>query len=119
MPPICNVNAVITCPHQSGIAKPPPKQGKVMVGGAPALRITDVMGAPVLPGCVNLPTPATPAFKPCTTIAAPAAMGSAKVLIGGVPALLATSLMTTDSVVPVPNGTTVKFAGQILVNASG
>jgi hypothetical protein len=119
VPPICNVNAVITCPHQSGIAKLAPRQMQVNVGGAPALRITDMAGVPVLPGCVNLPTPATPAFKPCTTVTAPAAMGSTKVLIGGVPALLATSLMTTDSVVPMPNGTTVKFAGQILVNASG
>ena len=62
MPPICNVNAVITCPHQAGIAKPIPKQMQVMVGGAPALRITDMPGTPILPGCPNLPTPGTPAF---------------------------------------------------------
>ena len=119
MPPICNVNAVITCPHQAGIAKPVPKQTTVMVGGAPALRITDMAGTPILPGCPNLPTPGTPTFVPCATIVAPAAMGSTKVMIGGVPALLGTSMMTTNSVAPVPNGTTVKFPGQVVVNAGG
>ncbi len=118
MPPICNVNAVITCPHQSGMIKPVPKQMTVMVGGAPALRVTDMAGAPVLPGCPNLPTPGTPAFVPCATVVTPAVMGSTKVMIGGVPALLATSMMTTNCVVPVPNGATVKFAGQVLVNAT-
>jgi hypothetical protein len=119
VPPICNVNAVITCPHQSGVAKPIPKQMKVMVGGAPALRITDMPGTPILPGCPNLPTPATPAFVPCATIVAPAAPGSTKVMIGGVPALLSSSLMTTNCVVPVPSGASVKFPGQVLVNATG
>jgi hypothetical protein len=40
-------------------------------------------------------------------------------MIGGVPALLQSSLMTSNSVVPVPNGTTVKFPGQVIVNANG
>jgi hypothetical protein len=33
--------------------------------------------------------------------------------------LLATSTMTTNSVAPVPNGATVKFSGQTVVNANG
>jgi hypothetical protein len=119
VPPICNVNAVITCPHQSGMVKPPPRQTQVMIGGAPALRITDLAGAPVLPGCPNLPTPVTPNLKPCTTVPAPAVNGSTKVMIGGQPALLQTSLMSSDCAPPVPNGTTVKFAGQTTVNANG
>jgi hypothetical protein len=118
VPPICNINAVITCPHQAGIAKPIPKQTQVIIGGAPALRITDMPGTPIMPGCPNLPTPGTPAFVPCATIVAPATPGSTKVMIGGQPALLATSLMTTNCVVPVPNGASVKFAGQSLVNAT-
>lgn len=118
MPPICNVNAVITCPHQTGIAKPVPKQTQVLVGGAPALRITDVAGAPILPGCTQLPTPGTPGFVPCATIVAPAAAGSTKVMIGGAPALLATSTMTSNGV-PVPAPVTVKFPGQVQVNANG
>ena len=118
MPPICNVNAVITCPHQTGMVKPVPKQVQVMVGGSPALRITDMAGAPVLPGCTQLPTPGTPAFVPCATVVAPAAAGSTKVMIGGAPALLATSTMTTNGV-PVMTPATVKFAGQVKVNANG
>jgi hypothetical protein len=112
------VNAVITCPHQTGMAQPVPKQAQVMVGGAPALRITDMAGTPILPGCPQLPTLATPAFVPCATIVAPAAAGSTKVMIGGVPALLATSTMTTNGI-PVMTPATVKFPGQVLVNANG
>jgi hypothetical protein len=117
MPPICNANAVITCPHQAGMVKPIPQQMQVLIGGAPALRITDMPGAPIM-GCPNLPTPGTPTFVPCVSVVAPAVMGSTKVFIGGAPALLATSLMTTNCVVPVPNGATVKMAGQMLVNAT-
>jgi hypothetical protein len=97
VPPICNANAVITCPHQAGMAK---------------------AGAPIV-GCPNLPTPGTPTFVPCLTVVAPAVMGSTKVMIGGVPALLANSMMTTNCVVPVPNGATVKVPGQFNVMANG
>jgi hypothetical protein len=96
-----------------------PKQTQVMVGGAPALRVTDMPGTPFLPGCPNVPTPGTPTFVPCATIVSPAVMGSTKVMIGGIPALLQTSLMTSNCVVPVPNGVTVKSPGQMKVNANG
>jgi hypothetical protein len=118
VPPICNINAVITCPHQSGVARPVPKQTTVMVGGAPALRITDMAGTPILPGCTQLPTPGTPTFVPCATIVAPAMGGSTKVMIGGVPALLATSTMTTNGI-PLNMPATVKSPGQMTVNANG
>jgi hypothetical protein len=36
-----------------------------------------------------------------------------------VPALLATSLMTTNCVAPVPNGARVTSPGQVIVNAGG
>jgi hypothetical protein len=119
VPPICNINAQITCPHQTGLAKPVPKQTKVMIGGAPALRVTDMAGTPILPGCTNLPTPGTPTFVPCATIVAPATPPSTKVMIMGVPAMLSTAMMTTNCVVPVPNGAMVKFPGQMKVMASG
>jgi hypothetical protein len=119
VPPICNINAVITCPHQAGKVQLIPKQTTVMVGGAPALRATDMPGMPVLPGCPNLPTPGTPTFVPCTAVITPGVPPSTKVMIGGQPALLANATMTTNSVVPVPSGTTVKFPGQVLVQASG
>jgi hypothetical protein len=116
VPPICNINAVITCAHQAGIAKPIPKQMQVNVGGAPALRITDMPGTPFLPGCPNM---GAPGLVPCATIVAPAVMGSTKVMIGGIPALVGTSLMTSNCVAPVPNGVMVKFPGQVIVNANG
>ena len=87
------------------------------MGGAPALRISGLAGAPVLPGCTNVPTPATPNLEPWTTVPAPAAAGSTNVLTGGQAALVRTSLTSTDCSPPVPNGTTVKFAGQTIVNA--
>jgi hypothetical protein len=118
VPPICNVNAVITCPHQSGMVKPVPKQVQVMVGGAPALRAPDMAGTPILPGCSQLPTPATPAFLPCLVVVAPATPGSTKVMIGGMPAMLATDTMTTNGV-PVMTPATVKFPGQVKVNVNG
>ncbi len=90
----------------------------VLVGGAPALRAADMAGAPILPGCPQLPTPATPAFAPCLTVVAPAAPGSTKVFIGGLPALLATDTMTTSGI-PVMTPATVKFPGQVTVNANG
>jgi hypothetical protein len=118
VPPICNANAVITCPHQTGVIRPVPRQVTVLIGGAPALRAADMAGAPILPGCPQLPTPATPAFLPCVTVVAPAVPGSTKVLIGGLPALLATDTMTTSGV-PVMTPATVKFPGQVTVNANG
>jgi hypothetical protein len=39
-------------------------------------------------------------------------------MVGGVPALLATSTMTSNGV-PVPTPVTVKFPGQVQVNANG
>ena len=117
MPPICNINAVITCPHQGGIAKPVPKQTVVNIGGAPALRATDMPGTAILPGCPNLPTPATPNV-PCSVVVSPAMPASTKVLIQGQPAMLSTGLMTTNCVAPIPNGARVTFPGQIMVIAA-
>jgi hypothetical protein len=106
----------MTCPHQTGVLQAIPKQTTVLIGGAPALRAADMAGTPILPGCSQLPTPATPAFLPCVVVAGPAAPGSTKVLIGGLPALLATDTMTTNGV-PVMTPATVKFPGQVTVIA--
>jgi hypothetical protein len=55
---------------------------------------------------------------PCATVVAPAAGGSTKVMIGGAPALLSTSTMTSNGI-PLNMPVTVKFPGQVLVNANG
>jgi hypothetical protein len=116
MPPICNINAVIQCPHQGGVAKLAPRQFVVNIGGAPALRATDMPGQPFLPGCPNL---GSPGQVPCATIISPAMPASRKVFIQGQPALLSNGLMNSNGVPPVPNGVTVKLPGQITVIAAG
>ena len=114
MPPICNINAVIQCPHQGGVAKPVPKQTVVNIGGAPALRATDMPGTPILPGCPNIGT----GIVPCSAVITPALLASTRVFIQGQPAMLSTGLMTTNSVAPVPNGAKVTFPGQTTVIAA-
>jgi hypothetical protein len=117
VPPICNSNAVVTCPHQGGVAKLVPKQMVVNIGGVPAMRATDMPGTPVMPGCPNLPTPATPNV-PCSVVVSPAMPASTKVFIQGQPAMLSTGLMTTNCVAPIPNGARVTFPGQTTVIAA-
>jgi hypothetical protein len=114
VPPICNINAVIQCPHQGGVAKLMPKQSVVNIGGAPAVRATDMPGTPILPGCPNIGT----GLAPCATVVSPAMPMSTKVMIQGQPAMLSTGLMTTSSVPPVPNGARVTFPGQTTVIAA-
>ena len=114
VPPICNINAVIQCPHQSGVAKLMPKQTVVKIGGAFALRATDMPGTPILPGCPNIGT----GIVPCSVVVSPAMPASTKVMIQGQPAMLSTGLMTSNSVAPVMNGTKVSFPGQTTVIAA-
>ena len=118
MPPICNINAVIQCPHQTGVAKLAPKQTVVKIGGAFAMRATDMPGTPILPGCPNLPTPGTPALVPCSVVVSPAVPASTKVFIQGQPAMLSTGAMTTNCVAPILNGAKVAFPGQTTVIAA-
>jgi hypothetical protein len=96
MPPLLNANAVIMCAH-GGKVTPIPSQTQVLIQGAPALCVTDLIAAPVV-GCPLAPTPAT---KPCTTaITVLPGSWSLKVLVAGRPALLATATGVTDSVPP-------------------
>ena len=117
MPPLVNISAQITCCHAGPVVLLP-KQTTVMVGGAPALRVTDVAGNPT-----TCPVPPSPASKPCTTstmIPTPGANASTKVMIGGVPALLGNPTVPgiTDGA-PVPCPTLmVTFPGQVQVIAT-
>jgi hypothetical protein len=115
VPPICNVNAVVQCPHQGGVVKLVPKQTVVNIGGAPALRATDMPGMAFMPGCPNVGT----GLVPCTAVITPAMPASKKVFIQGQPAMLATGLMNSNCSAPVPNGVTVKLPGQTTVIAAG
>jgi hypothetical protein len=109
--PALNANAVIQCTHMGKVTVIP-KQMQVTIGGAPALRLTDVMGA-VIAGCANVPTPA--GTKPCLTVVAPAQLWASKtVTVGGMPLLMQMPgpTGTTDGVPPLPMiGLMCSFSG--------
>jgi len=112
--PIVNINAVITCAH-GGKVTLLPKQFKVLVGGAPALCVGDLVGSPII-GCVQPPTPTT---APCLIVASeiplPMVGMAPKVLVGGKPVLLAGINGVTSGVPPSP--LIVSFPGQTTVLA--
>jgi hypothetical protein len=98
VPLVLNAAAQLQCPHGGRVAAIPGQQ-RVLAGGAPALRVSDVEGAPIV-GC---PVPPTPTTKPCTAVAAvlPGSWAST-VLAGGEPVLLQTLVAVTDGVPPGP-----------------
>lgn len=114
MPRLCNANAVIVCPHTSGIVNVTASQQAVRIGGAPALRINDVPTWAIRPGCPQVGIGLTP----CAKVMALTVGGSAKVIVGGQPALLDTAQMTTNGV-PVFTPATVTQPGQVAVSAGG
>jgi hypothetical protein len=107
--PALNSSAVITCTH-GGKVTAIPKQMQVTMGGSPALRLTDLMGSPII--CTVPPTPST---KPCLTVVAPPQIWASKtVTVGGLPLLMQMPgpSGTTDGVPPVPMaGLICAFAG--------
>jgi hypothetical protein len=112
MPFILTSNAVLTCAH-GGIVTVLPRQTQVMIAGGAVLRLTDLVGAPIV-GC----TQTVPPMKPCTTIPAPPYVGFAPtVLVGGIPVLLQTFQALTDGA--PPGIVSVTFAGQALAQAKG
>jgi hypothetical protein len=103
MPPLVNANATVLCAH-GGTVTLMPRQTKVLAGGSPVLRASDLAGAPIL-GCALPPSPSS---KPCLTVISvapiPGSSVSAKVLVSGEPALIASGPWTavTDCVPPTP-----------------
>jgi hypothetical protein len=92
--PALNSSAVVQCPHATGKVTIIPKLPTVTIGGSPALRLTDLMGSPVV-GCAIPPSPSS---KPCIAVVAPpAAWASKTVTVGGLPLLMQ---------MPAPNGMT-------------
>jgi hypothetical protein len=109
MPPLVNVNAVITCAH-GGQVTLIPKQAKVMAGGSPVVCETDLIGAPII-GCAQPPSPST---KPCTMVVSTLPGGSSlKALASGKPIHVQTLSGMTDGVPPAP--IMVMSAGQTTV----
>lgn len=112
--PALNANAVIQCTH-GGKVTVIPKQFQVTIGGAPALRLTDVLGSPIAP-CPVVPSPSS---KPCLTVVAPPQLWASKtVTVGGMPLLMQMPgpSGTTDGVPPLPMvGLMCSFAGAATV----
>ena len=107
--PALNANAVITCVHMGKVTVIP-KLPTVTIGGAPALRLTDVIGSPIV-----CPVPPSPGSKPCLTVVAPPPLWASKtVMVGNLPLLMQMPAPsgTTDGVPPVPNaGLMCTFSG--------
>jgi hypothetical protein len=107
--PIINTNAKIMCAH-GGQVTLIPKQMKVLVGGAPAMCVGDLVGSPIT-GCAQLTTAVT---VQCLVVASeipiPMVGMNPKVLIGGKPVLLAGINGVTSGVPPSP--LIVAFPGQ-------
>ena len=96
MPPIVTTQDTIICTH-GGTVVMTPKQGVVTAGGGAVLRETDLIGAPIV-GCTQPPSISS---KPCTTVVSTLPGGSTPtVLVGGLPAHLATLSGITDGVPP-------------------
>lgn len=112
MPPILTSNAKIMCAH-GGQVTLIPKQMKVLVGGAPAMCVGDIVGSPIV-GCAQPPTPAT---APCLVVASeipiPMVGMNPKVMVMGKPVLLAGINGITSGVPPSP--LIVSFPGQVKV----
>jgi hypothetical protein len=107
--PILTSQAIVMCAH-GGQVLLVPRQGTVLIQGAPVMCGSDLNGAPIV-GCAQPPTPAT---KPCTTVVATLpGSWSPKVMIGGLPAYVATLAGQTDGVPPSP--LMVVYPGQTLV----
>ena len=98
MPFVLTAAAEILCPHGGKVAAIP-GQAQVLAGGAPVLRISDLLGAPIV-GC---PVPPSPTTVPCTLVAAvlPGSWSSS-VLAAGEPVLLQTLVAMTNGVPPGP-----------------
>lgn len=97
MPFVITTSATIMCAH-GGRVQLMPKQQTVLAGGAPILRETDLIGAPVV-GCAQPPTVSS---KPCTTVVSTIPMSgtASTLLVGGMPAHTQTVTGMTDGVPP-------------------
>jgi hypothetical protein len=104
-------SARIICPH-GGQVTLIPRQSTVTVQGAPILRESDLIGAPIV-GCAQPPSVGS---KPCTTVVSVLPGGSAPAVTAvGMPVHLDSLSGMTDG---VPPGTVmVVSAGQASVQA--
>jgi hypothetical protein len=94
--PALTAASVVTCPH-AGQVTHMPSQSRVLIAGSPALVQAD-QGSVV--GCAFTIPPTKP--SPCTTVRW--TVGAVRVMVGGVPLLLATSVGLANSPEQAPQG---------------
>lgn len=111
MPFVVTTNARIVCLH-GGQVTLVPRQSTVTIQGAPVLRETDLVGAPIV-GCAQPPSTGT---KPCTAVVSVMPGGSAPTVSAvGMPVHLDVLTGMTDG---VPPGTVMVVSpGQASVQA--
>lgn len=109
MPPLLNANAVIQCAH-GGMFTVVPRGSRPLVGGAPALNVSDFPGV-ISAGCVfnvaGVPTP-------CVIVSVTAGM-CPTIMLGGAPAVNQTLVCATSNGVP---SMPVASAGQLTVQGT-
>jgi hypothetical protein len=118
VPPIVNASASILCAH-GGTVVVTPRQTKVLAGGSPILRPSDLAGVPIA-GCTIPPSPGSkPGLAVISVAPIPGSTVSPKVLVMGEPPLIAPGppwTAVTDCVPPTPL-LNVVYAGQVKVQA--
>jgi hypothetical protein len=97
--PILHISAVITCPHAAPVS-PVTTNARVLLGGAPALVVTDTFPIAGCPFQVPIGTGTKP--QPCVRVQW--TTPSARVLVNGQPVLLATSTGVCLSAEQIPQG---------------
>src|SRR6266550_2682181 len=93
--PVVQVGAVMLCPH-GGQVSAVPSNSRVLVGGAPALVLTDMC---MVAGCVFVVGPKP---QPCVTVRWLA--GATRVLVNGQPALVQSATGLAQSAEQAPQG---------------
>jgi hypothetical protein len=114
MSAVLTTASVVQCSHKAAVTLKA-SQSKLKAAGNPVLVLSDLVGATVVL-CPNLPTPATPALKPCTSALSVAAGQATKLTVDNQPVLLESATGPTDS---NPPGTwSVTSAGQTVLTAT-
>ena len=122
MPLALNANAMIQCSHMGQFKITPTVGMTVMVGGAPALTISDP-SVPMTPCPMVVPPPAGPGPTPCLMLTPGPPMTpvgfSKTVMIKGQPLLLQPAMWMTLATPPSPPvPALVSFPGQATVNVN-
>ena len=108
--PIYQVGAVATCPH-GGQVTVVPSNARVLVGGAPAVLVSDLG---VVAGCAFTVPPGKP--QPCATVQF--LVPATRVTVMGQPVVLQTSTGLCQSADGIPAGPPIIASTQVRVMAT-